>query len=67
MFKDILDGLKSYNNTYILMVTFLIIIFEFFIDIPAFKKAKAKKDANVTVVMNVVLFVMMIALIIMKT
>ncbi len=67
MFKGIIDGLKSYNNTYIIMVTILIIIFEFFIDIPAFKKAKAKKDAKVTAVMNIILFAMMIVLFFMKT
>ena len=67
LFKNIIEILKSYNNSFIIITIILIIIFEFLVDMPEFKKAKEKNDARVTIAMNITLFVLVIALfIIMK-
>ncbi|NLN48672.1 MAG: hypothetical protein GX154_06210 [Clostridiales bacterium] len=66
MFEKIIESLKSYNNNYILITTILIVIFEFFVDMPAFKKAKLKRDVKVLVLMNVALIIIAISLIVLN-
>ncbi len=44
----------------------LIVIFEFFVDIPKFKKANMKRDAGVTIIMNIGLIAMAIAIFVIK-
>ena len=66
MFEKIIESLKSYNNNYILITIILIVIFEFFVDMPAFKKAKLKRDVKVLVLMNVALIIIAISLIVLN-
>lgn len=66
LFEKIIESLKSYNNNYILITTILIVIFEFFVDMPAFKKAKLKRDVKVLVLMNVALIIIAISLIVLN-
>lgn len=62
LFVKIIDGLKSFNNNYILITIILIVIFEFFVDMPAFRRAKLKRDANVILIMNIALIITAVSL-----
>lgn len=62
LFRNIIDGIQSTRNSFVLVSVILIAIFEFFVDIPAFKKAGMIKDAKVTTVLNIVLLISSLAL-----
>ncbi len=53
MFIDALEGIRSYNNSFVLAIIIFIIIFEFFFEIPSLKKSGLKKDAKVATILNI--------------
>lgn len=67
MFKNIVNCAHVYKNSYILITIFFIALFEFIVDIPAFKREGLSKDAKATAILSIGLVVFTVAILIVFT
>ena len=65
MFKDMVKCVHIYKNSYILITIFIITLYEFIVDVPAFKKEGLSKDMKVTVILCSGLLVFTISILIL--
>jgi len=65
LFKNIVNCAHIYKNSYILITIFFIALFEFIVDIPAFKKKGLSKDVKATATLSIGLVTLTIAILIL--